>query len=76
MATVRETNFAGPCVTLGELVRETASFYVYREHACWVRPGEQPKEKRAKKGGWRHHVEPCPCCCDHAKSQYPNGYDN
>lgn len=66
--TVRKFSAAGPCITLGTLLRETASFYVYR-------PRFTEAESRAKKD--RHglvHTEPCVSCRDHSRTQYPDGY--
>lgn len=66
--TVREFSPAGPCLTAGPLVRETAKFFVYRDDAG--------KERRIGKRGSLVHTEPCRCCRDHAASMYPNGYEN
>lgn len=68
---VRESSPAGPCLTLGRYVRETAQFYVYAEWHGGDRFG--PRERRIKKDG-RVHVEPCTRCRDHAATVYPNGY--
>jgi hypothetical protein len=73
---VRDFSRAGPCITLGRLVRETPQFYVYNE---W-RGGETYEEREsrvAKRLPGRYsgtHVEPCSSCRDHPKTQYPNGY--
>lgn len=66
MTTVRTFSPVGPCISRGELVRETAKFYVYRSKYDGT-------EKRVAKG-WNAHVEPCHSCRDHAKTQYPHGY--
>jgi hypothetical protein len=75
---VREFSAVGPCLTLGKLVRETPRFWVFNE---W-RGGDHyaDKEKRISKRTPEHysgsHVEPCPSCRDHPRTQYPNGYEN
>lgn len=73
---VREFSAAGPCLTTGKLVRETANFYVYLPWHGGDRYG--PEEKRIARRRPGHysaaHVEPCSCCRDHARTQYPNGY--
>lgn len=62
---VREFSMAGPCVTFGrKLVRETAKFYVFEDQH-----GKQGRISKANA-----HVEPCPSCRDHSRTQYPNGY--
>lgn len=74
---VREFSRSGPCLTLGLWVRDTAKFHVYRK---W-RGGEsydaqETKVKRRlddREGYSPAHVEPCPSCRDHAKTQYPHG---
>jgi hypothetical protein len=69
MKTVRQFSVAGPCIPLGPLVRETEQFYCY---------SEQDKVRKVRKRTETfyspHHVEPCPSCRDHAKTQYPHGY--
>ena len=65
MRTLREFNRAGPCVPLGGLVKETASRFHYRDHDGRVR--------MCGKGHGRH-LDPCPSCRDHPKTQYPEGY--
>lgn len=70
MKLVRKFSFAGPCLVQGELVRETAKFYVFREWLGGERYGE---EKRIGKND-AVHVEACERCRDHAQTQYPNGY--
>lgn len=67
MTTLREFSAAGPCITLGEYLRETAKFYFFRDrHGAEHRIGK----------GWegQRHLEPCPSCRDHEKTQYPEGY--
>ena len=68
--TVREFSRCGPCLTLGPLVSETALFYCYQER--------DNTKRRIRKRTEAHyspaHVEPCPSCRDHARTQYPDGY--
>jgi hypothetical protein len=67
--TVREFSAAGPCITLGELVRETPkSFFVRDRHGHVARFGKDRSELR--------HTAPCCSCRDHATTQYPNGYED
>lgn len=67
---VREFSAAGPCLTIGMLVRETANFYVYLEWKGGDRYGNE--ERLISKP--KTHIEPCHSCRDHAQSSYPNGY--
>jgi hypothetical protein len=76
MKLVRSFSPAGPCLTEGRLVRETARFYIFNE---WLGGDRfRDKESRLAKclpGHYsRAHVEPCSSCRDHARTQYPNGY--
>jgi hypothetical protein len=67
--TVRRFSAAGPCISLGRLLRETAKFYVYQPR----RPDES--ERRVAKDRYGLvHTEPCNACRDHARTQYPEGY--
>lgn len=79
MTTVREFSTVGPCIERGDLLRETAQFYVFTDKFGWSAKGRD-QEARAKKGTDEHwsafHTEPCPSCRDHIHSQYPNGYEN
>lgn len=72
--TVREFSPVGPCIVQGTLLRETAKFYVFDDR---FNPG---RERRLSKRTDDHyspaHIEPCPSCQDHARTQYPNGYEN
>lgn len=74
--TVREFSTIGPCLRLGELVRKTARFYVYRRWGGADRHDD--KESRISIRTEAHyspaHVVPCPSCRDHPKTQYPDGY--
>jgi hypothetical protein len=76
MDIVREFSPAGPCLTLGKLVRETPQFYVYTEWRGGETFGPAERKVRKKTPGHysRAHVEPCHSCRDHPKTQYPNGY--
>lgn len=65
---VREFNAAGPCITRGTLISESAAFYTFTpRYGC-----DSPR--RVSKS--RAHIEPCRSCRDHAETSYPNGYDN
>ncbi len=67
--TVRRFSAAGPCIVRGELVKETAKFYVYRDR---FHGGE---EKRIGKDQYGMvHIDPCVSCRDHQRTQYPDGY--
>jgi len=73
MTVVREFSPCGPCLTLGALVRETAQFYCYADRA----DGTQRKIRKPTPGNWsKAHVEPCVSCRDHARTQYPHGYQD
>lgn len=78
MKTVREFSMAGPCLMLGEFVRETPEFFFYRDRFASLDPHGTYRHKvsRIKKRGLLVHVEPCASCRDHPKTHYPNGYDN
>jgi hypothetical protein len=70
MTIVREFSAAGPCLTLGELIKETACFYVFSD-----RNGKSGRiAKRTEARYSPAHVEPCRSCRDHPETQYPNGY--
>ena len=75
MKIVREFSTVGPCLTRGRLVKETEQFYVYDE---WQGGDRYEGRKRIRKRSDAHyspaHVEPCPSCRDHARTQYPHGY--
>lgn len=65
MSTLREFSPAGPCITLGEVVKETAKTWQVRDrHGAHVRYGKND----------HRHTEPCVSCRDHARTQYPDGY--
>jgi hypothetical protein len=66
---VREFSAAGPCITLGELIRITPRFFIYRD-----RDGKECRKGRDGHG--LVHVEPCRSCRDHAETSYPHGYMN
>jgi hypothetical protein len=61
MKTVRELTVAGPCITLGVLLRETASRISYRD--CYGTSKFISKR-------WAVHTEPCPSCPDYPKADY------
>ena len=64
METVRELSVAGPCTTLGLVLRETDRSISYRD-----RHGTLKFISRR----WAVHTEPCPSCSDHPKTTYPDG---
>ena len=65
---LRFSSACGPCLTLtdgaGLIVGETAKFWITEL------PGKERKRVSKSKG----HTEPCSCCRDHERTQYPNGY--
>jgi hypothetical protein len=65
-ATVRQFSSAGPCIALGDLIKETSSFYVYH-------PRVEVRTRRVGKS-WKTHTKPCQSCRDHPRTQYPHGY--
>lgn len=71
IATVRRFSAAGPCLTLGQLARQTAKFYFYHR---WIGGSQfEASEHRVAKSPLVH-IEPCNCCRDHEHTQYPHGY--
>ena len=66
MKTVRELSGAGPCITLGVALRETAWRISYRDR--------HGTPKFISKRRWAVHTEPCPSCPDYPKTKYPVGY--
>ena len=73
---VREFSAIGPCLTLGKLVRETPRFWVFNPWKGGQLYGTEEKRisKRTPERYSRSHVESCPSCRDHPRTQYPNGY--
>lgn len=77
MATVRRFSAAGPCLTLGEIVRETEHFYFYKLRQFGYEPDPAVIVRKVKKDGERLvHSKPCVSCMDHAQTQYPRGYED
>ena len=71
MTTVREFSAIGPCISLGEVIKQTPATVTFRERDGSI----------GRRGGYRLkagliHVIACRSCRDHAESQYPNGYEN
>ena len=64
MKTVRQFSRVGPCIELGPLIRETETRFYYR-----YRQGYEAFV--SKKSPLAVHLEPCPSCRDHERSQYP-----
>src|SRR5262249_26737798 len=62
MKTVRQFSRVGPCIELGPLIRETETGFYYRCH-----PGYEAFV--SKKSSLAVHLEPCPSCRDHERSQ-------
>lgn len=72
---VRAFSPVGPCLTLGRLTKQTAQFYCYEEWRGGDRyEGTRKVRKRTPEHYSRAHIEPCPSCRDHLRTQYPNGY--
>jgi hypothetical protein len=69
VTTVRKFSPVGPCIEQGVLIGQTAKFY------CFVDRFERGNTRRLGKT-WAVHIEPCPSCRDHPRTQYPNGYEN
>lgn len=65
---VRRFSPVGPCLTLGELVKETKECYFYR---CRYDDGVVRRISKSKA-----HVEPCRSCRDHDDTVYPDGYQD
>jgi hypothetical protein len=63
--TVRELSVAGPCITLGLVLRETASRITYRD-----RHGTSKFISKR----WAVHTEPCSSCLIIPKAKYPDSY--
>ena len=61
--TIRELSVAGPCITLGLVLRETDRRISYRD-----RHGTPKFISRR----WAIHTEPCLSCPDHPKTKYPD----
>jgi hypothetical protein len=61
--TVRELSVAGPCITLGLVLRETDRRISYRD-----RHGTSKFISKR----WAIHTEPCPSCPDHSNTKYPD----
>jgi hypothetical protein len=61
MKTVRELTVAGPCITLGVVLRETASRISYRDR--------YGMSKFISKR-WAVHTAPCTSCPDYPKADY------
>lgn len=66
--TLRLFSACGPCLThadgAGLIIGETAKFWITHDR------DEAPRRVSKTKG----HVDPCPSCRDHERSQYPHGY--
>jgi hypothetical protein len=62
---IRRFSPAGPCITLGSVLKETPKFYVYSDR-------HNGRTKKVSKD--RVHSEPCSSCRDHPNTCYPNGY--
>ncbi len=67
---VREFSAAGPCIRIGEFVKRTDKFVMYRK---WE-GGDRYEDKVRRMGIRMTHTEPCKRCRDHADTTYPNGY--
>ena len=60
--TVRELSVGRPCITLGFVLRETASRISYRD-----RHGTSKFISKR----WAVHTEPCPSCPDYVEDEMP-----
>ena len=70
--TVREFSPCGPCIEQGTLIKESAMFYCFADRFA---PGKTRRlMKRTPTRYSSAHVEPCPSCRDHERTQYPHGY--
>ena len=65
MKSVRTFSEAGPCITLGLVLREADHCVSYRDR--------QGVRKFISKD-CAVHTEPCPACPDHPRTKYPEGY--
>jgi hypothetical protein len=71
--TLRDFSAAGPCLPQGEITRETPTAIESRD-----RYTNEPRRIMKRGQRWQLHllhIEPCPSCTDHTKTQYPNGYE-
>lgn len=79
---MRRFSAYGPCLVQGELLRDTAKFYVAVDMAIGApvdtsaMSPELLKDLTHRYAKDRHHVEPCRSCRDHAQTHYPNGYQD
>jgi len=67
MKTVRQFSRVGPCLMLGELAKQTDTRIF-----CRLRDGKTAWAMKSSQ--LLVHLEPCPSCRDHERSQYPDGY--
>lgn len=72
MTILREFSTVGPCIRLGEVIKQTATSVTYRDLLSGA---------ISRRGGYRLecgllHTTPCVSCRDHQNTQYPNGYEN
>src|SRR5262249_31994424 len=65
MKTVRAFSEAGPCITLGAVLRETDHCVSYRD--CQGATTLISIDRTV-------HTEPCPSCPDHPRTKYRYGY--
>jgi hypothetical protein len=67
---VREFSAIGPCITLGQFVKRTEKFTVFR---AW-QGGSCFADTETRVSSSKVHTEPCRSCRDHEATQYPHGY--
>lgn len=67
---VRRFSAYGPCLTEGEFVKRTARYVVFN---TW-KGGRDYTGPQRRVACDAVHVEPCPSCADHPRTQYPHGY--
>ena len=67
---VRRFSTCGQCLSECEFVRQTARFVVFN---TW-KGGDDYTGKQRRVACNAVHLQPCPSCRDHSRTQYPNGY--
>ncbi|MBF6332318.1 hypothetical protein [Nocardia transvalensis] len=73
---VREFNSAGPCIVLGELIKETPKYYIYLDRFHYLEPKQKRVKRRTDTDWSKAHIEPCQSCPDHPASSYRDGHND